>query len=109
MEVCAEENIHAQLGFRTSQQMRHDFHPRRLPANFELHLHPLPLAIGKVTFIRKVRTSGRITVLGVKVFVGKRRKGHYVRAVLYTRTRLLKIYDHTHKLIKQVDYPIRGA
>jgi putative transposase len=108
MEVCVQENIHAHLGFRTPQQARRSLHPRRLPANFNEHLHPLPIATGKVTFIRQVRTSGRITVLGVKVRVGKRRKGHYVRAVLYTRTRTLKVYDHANKLIKQVVYPMRG-
>ncbi len=109
MEVCFQENVHAHLGFRTSQQVRHSLQPRRLPANFDQHLRPMPLAVGKITFIRKVRTSGCIPILGVKVQVGKRRKGRYVRAVLYTRTRMLKIYDHTNKLIKQIDYPIRGA
>lgn len=108
MEVCFRQNIHAHLGFQTPQQVRRPFHPRRLPANFKRHLQPLPIAVGKVSFIRKVRRSGRITVLGVKVRVGKRWQGRYVCAVLYTRTAMLQIY-HAHQRIKEANFPIRGA
>lgn len=108
MEVCLHEHIHPQLGFRTSGETRRGFHPRHLPANFTHHLRPMPIAVGKVSFIRKVRRSGRITILAVKVYVGKRWCGRYVWASLYTRTAQLKIY-HTGRLIKTVPYPIRGA
>ena len=108
MEVCFREHLHPHLGFRTSQQVRRPFHPRRLPANFKRHLQPLPIAVGKVTFIRKVRRSGRITILGVKVRVGKRWQGRYVCAVLYTRNAMLKIYQ-AHQRIKEVNFSIRGS
>jgi hypothetical protein len=106
MDICFREHVHAQRGFQTSQQLRRSLHPRRLPANFDHHRQRMPIAVGKITFMRKVRRSGRITILGVKVFVGKRKAGHYVRAVLYTRTATLKIYLQS-KFIKQVDFPIR--
>jgi hypothetical protein len=108
MEVCFREHVHPQLGFRTSCEVRRDLHPRRLPANFQAHLQPMPVAIGKITFIRKVRRSGRITILGVKIRVGKRLSGRYLQAILYTRNAKLKIH-HGHKLIKIVDFPIRGV
>lgn len=87
--------------------MRKGLHLRRLPRSFKEHRGELPIATGKVIFIRRVRRSGRITILKVKVLVGKRRRGQYVRAVLCTRTQTLKIYHHS-KLIKELDYPIRG-
>ena len=107
MQVCRDEHIHPHLGYRTTAQVRRQISLRRLPANFRVHRRPLPIATGRVTFIRRVRRSGRITVLNVRVLVGKRRHGQYVRAVLFTRTRKLKLYLHT-KLVKEIDYPIRG-
>jgi transposase-like protein len=108
MEVCFKEHIHPHLGFGTPQQVRRGLAVRRLPANFQRHQQPLPVTVGKVTFLRKVRRSGRITVLGVAVRVGRRWKGRYVRATLYTRNATLKIYL-AGRLVKQVAYPLRGA
>jgi len=108
MEVCFREHIHPHLEFRTPQQVRRSFHPRRLPANFKRHLQPLPIAVGKVIFIRKVRRSGRITILGVKVHVGKRWRGRYVCATLLTRNAMLRVY-HARQWIKDVVYPLRGS
>lgn len=108
MEVCFQEHVHPHLGFRTPKEVRRSLHPQRLPANFKQHLQPLPIPTGKVTFIRKVRRSGRITVLDVKVHVSKRLKGRYVRATLYTRTAKLKIYNG-RDLVKQLNFPIRGS
>ncbi len=107
-EVCYREHLHPELGFRTTHEVRRHLHPRRLPANFKAHLQPMPIAVGKITFIRRVRRSGRITLLGVKVRVGKRWQGRYVRAALYTRNAQVKIH-HGDRLIKTVSYPIRGA
>jgi hypothetical protein len=70
-------------------------------------LQPLPVAIGRVAFIRRVRPSGRITVLGVKFKIGKRLAHHYVSAKLYTRSMTLKVYHHG-RLIKQFDFPFVG-
>jgi hypothetical protein len=108
MEVCFQQNVHAHLEFRTPQQVRRSFHPRRLPANFKQHLQPLPIAVGKVIFIRKVRRSGRITILGMKIRVGKRWQGQYVCATLFTRNAMLKICQGRNP-IKEVRFHIRGS
>ncbi len=108
MEVCFKEHVHPHLGFQTSQQVRRSLHPRKLPANFKRHLQLLPIAVGKILFIRKVRRSGRITILGVKVRVGKRWQGRYVCATLYTGSAVLKI-RYNHCPIKEVDFTIRWS
>jgi len=107
MDTCFQENIHPALNFQTTAQVRHSFTPRTLPHNFRRHLQPLPIAIGRVTFLRRVRASGRITVLGVKFKVGKRLAHQYVSATLYTRTMILKTYSHG-RLIKHFDFPFVG-
>jgi putative transposase len=106
MTVCNTEHLHPALGFQTAAHMRQRLNPRRLPANFDQHRRRLPVPVGKVTFLRQVRASGRITILNVALKVGKRRAGHYVRATLYTRTHRLKVY-HDRQLIKQLTYPLR--
>jgi hypothetical protein len=108
MEVCSREHVHPHLGFRTAWEVRRSLRPRTLPADFKRHLEPLPIAVGKITFMRKVRISGRVTILNMKVRVGKRWHGYYIRAVLYTRNAHLKIY-HGNRLVKELDFPIRGT
>jgi hypothetical protein len=49
----------------------------------------LPLAAGRVSFIRRVRSSGRITLLNEKFFVGRRRRGQYVWATIFTKRQQL--------------------
>jgi hypothetical protein len=80
---------------------------RTLPHNFRRHLQPLPVAVGHVTFTRRVRTLGRITILGVRFKVGKRLAHQYVSATLYTRTMIVKIHSHG-QLIKQFDFSFVG-
>jgi transposase InsO family protein len=105
MQVCQHEHIHPHLGFQTAAQIRRPLQLRRLPSHFDAHRQPMPIATGKITFIRKVRLSGRITVLATKVKVGKRWRGRYVRATLYTRTEKLKIY-HACKLLKELPFSL---
>jgi putative transposase len=99
MHTCNSEHIHPQLNFQTTTQVRRGLARRSLPHNFTAHRQPLPVATGRVVFIRHVRPSGRITVLGLKYTVGKRWAGHYVVATLYTRTMTLKIH-HQHRLLR---------
>jgi hypothetical protein len=44
----------------------------------------LPLAEGRVTFIRRVSTTGTVTVLSQTFPVGKRHRGLYLRLVVDT-------------------------
>lgn len=107
MDVCFHEHIHPHLNFQTTAQIRKHLSPRTLPHNFCQHLQPLPVAIGRVTFLRRVRPSGRITLLGVKFKVGKRLAHQYVSAVLYSRTMIIKVHSRG-RLLKQFDFPFIG-
>ena len=107
MTTCWEEHIHPNLNFQTTAQIRRDLTRRTLPRQFSEQRQPLPVAIGRVVFIRRVRPSGRITILGVKFNVGKRLAHHYVLARLYTRTMTLKVYDRGC-LLKQFNFPFVG-
>jgi len=107
MATCYREQLHPNLGFRTTAQVRQTLTKRSLPHDFRWHLQSLPVAIGRVSFIRRVRPSGRITVLGVKFKVGKRLTHQYVSAKLYTRSMTLKVHTRG-RLIRQFDFPFIG-
>lgn len=107
MHTCCNEHIHPPLNFQTTAQVRRGAVIRTLPHNFRAHLQPLPVSVGRVIFVRRVRPSGRITLLGVKYRVGKRWAHHYVIATLYTRTMTVKIH-HQRCLLRQGDFPFVG-
>lgn len=107
MTTCFHEHIHPHLAFQTTAQVRHGLHARTLPSTFQAHQHPLPVAIGCVVFLRRVRGSGCITILGGQFRVGKRLAHHYITARLYTRTMLLKVYAHG-RLLKHFAFPFVG-
>jgi len=107
MTTCFNEHLHPPLNFQTTAQVRRGLTVRKLPHNFAAHQQPLPVSIGQVVFIRRVRPSGRITLLGVKYRVGKGWAHHYVVATLYTRTMTVKI-RHQQRLLRQADFPFVG-
>ena len=96
------QHPHQRLGYQTSAEVRRGQPLRKLPNNFTLP-DKLPLAEGRVSFIRQVRPSGRITLLNEKFFVGRRLRGQYVWATLFTKTQKLTIY-HRGRLIKVFNY-----
>ena len=89
--MANHQHPHQRLGYHTSAEIRRGQPLRQLPNNFALP-KKLPLAAGRVSFIRRVRRSGRITILNEKFFVGRRLRGHYVWATIFTKTQTLKIY-----------------
>lgn len=107
MNTCFHEQIHPHLNFQTTAQVRRTLAARTLPHNFRAHQQPLPVTIGRVVFIRRVRRSGRITVLGVKFRVGKRFAHQYVSTTLYTRTMTVTVH-HRGRLLKQFAFPFVG-
>jgi len=107
MSTCWTEHIHPRLNFQTTAQVRRALTTRTLPHDFNGHRQPLPVAIGRVAFIRRVRPSGRITILGIKFNVGKRLAHHDILARLYTRTMTLKVY-YQGRLLKQFVFPFVG-
>jgi hypothetical protein len=55
---------------------------QKLPASFVVPTGRLPLAEGRVTFLRRVSMAGTVTVLSQTFRVGKRHRGLYLRLVV---------------------------
>jgi putative transposase len=76
-----------------------------LRSGYNWRIRNLQLVKGKVTFIRLVRKSGRITLTGDDKFrVGKKHKWQYVRAIVNVHKKRLDFYL-MDKWIKSVAYP----
>jgi transposase InsO family protein len=105
MTSVNEEHVHPKLGHRTSAQYRTSKQLRKLPADFNVEGPKLPIAVGKVSFIRLVSAQGTINVLGQQFKVGKRVKFQYVKATIYTGPQTLKIY-HRGRLCKALPYKL---
>jgi transposase len=74
------------------------------PANYDWRTRDLRLLKGKVTFIRFVRKSGRITVTARdKFLIGKKYKWHYVMAVVDVARKRLNVICQD-KRIRSFDY-----
>jgi transposase InsO family protein len=100
-----EQHVHPQLGYRTPAQYRQAKRLRVLPANFSIDGKKISICVGKVTFIRLVSAEGNINILGQRFKIGKRLKFQYVKATLYTRYQVLKVY-YKGRLVKQFDYEL---
>jgi len=76
-----------------------------LRSGYDWRKRNLQLVTGKVTFIRLVRKSGRITLTGDdKFLVGKRYKWQYVQAIVNAQKKRLDFYG-MGKWIKSIAYP----
>ena len=64
----------------------------KLPARFVVPTERLPLAEGRVTFIRRVSVAGTVTVLSQSFWVGKKHKGLCLRLVIDTGRGRLTAY-----------------
>ena len=87
---------------------------RHLPDNFCLgaYIDPkgnlkLPIAKGKVSFIRKVDSHGRIEVNGFPYFIRKKLERQYVVATIFTHSKKL-VVTHENEIIKSFTFPIKG-
>ena len=98
------QHVHPRLGGLTPEQYRRRRKLQKLPPRFRVPTEPLPLAAGRVTFIRQVTPNGNIHLLGLTFKVGKRQKGHYVKAVLDTQRQHLTIYLNG-RVFKRWPYP----
>jgi len=87
---------------------------RHIPKGFNLekykdsngHLN-LPIAKGRVSFIRKIDSHGRIEVNGVTYFIRKKLEGQYVIATIFTHRKRL-VVKQDNKIIKSFSFPIKG-
>ena len=91
-EAVNTQHVHPRLGGQTPAQHRRGLRLQKLPASFAVPTARLPLAAGRVTFIRRVRVAGTVTVLSQSFRVGKRHRGLYLRLVIDTGRGWLTAY-----------------
>lgn len=101
-----EQHVHQHLGFKTPLQFRRSKRFRKLPANFTLDFGKIPVAAGKLTFVRWVPAHGYVDILGESVKVGRRLRYEYVKVLLDTVTQSLKVYRNGH-LVKHIPFKLR--
>jgi putative transposase len=86
------QHVHPRLGGLTPAQHRRGLRLQKLPPGFVVPTGRLPLAGGRVTFIRRVSPAGTVSVLSQSFRVGKRHKGLYLRLVMDTGRGWLTAY-----------------
>src|SRR5438067_9243432 len=91
-EAVNTQHVHPRLGGQTPAQHRRGLRLQKLPANFVVPTGRLPLADGRVTFIRRVSVAGTVTVLSQAYRGGKRHRGLYLRLVMDTGRGWLTAY-----------------
>ena len=91
-EAVNTQHVHPRLGGKTPAQHRRGLRLQKLPASFVVPTGRLPLAAGRVTFIRRVSVAGTVTVLSQSFRVGKRHRGLYLRMVVDTGRGRLTAY-----------------
>jgi transposase InsO family protein len=104
-EAVNTQHVHPRLGGQTPAQHRRGLRLQKLPASFVVPTQRLPLAEGRVTFIRRVSLAGTVTVLSQAFRVGKRHKGLYLRLVIDTRRGKLTAYLNG-RVIKRWPYKL---
>lgn len=108
MTSANETHTHQNLGFKTSTQFRRTKRLRMLPADFHLDFDHIPLAVGKVIFIRLVNQTGSVSILDEVVKIGRRFRFQYVKAVVETHPQRLKVYCNG-RLIKSITFQLRAS
>jgi putative transposase len=91
-EAVNTQHAHPRLGGQTPAQHRRGLRLQKLPASFVVPTGRLPLAEGRVTFIRRVSLAGTVTVLSQTFRVGQRHRGLYLRLVIDTGRGRLTAY-----------------
>src|SRR3954469_25983062 len=91
-EAVNTQHVHPRLGGQTPAQHRRGLRLKKLPPSFVVPTGRLPLAAGRVTFIRRVSVAGTVSVLSQSFRVGKRHRGLYLRLVLDTGRGYLTAY-----------------
>ncbi len=91
-EAVNTQHVHPRLRGQTPAQHRRGLRLRKLPASFVVPTDRLPLAEGRVTFIRRVTVTGTIRVLSQVFLVCRRHRGLYLRLVVDTGRGWLTAY-----------------
>jgi len=88
----------------TPAQYRRRCKLQKLPATYAIPTELLPIAAGRISFIRQVTLNGKVHLLSQTFNVGKRLKGEYVKVVLDTRRGQLTAYRQG-RIFKRWPYP----
>jgi putative transposase len=91
-EAVNIQHAHPRLGGMTPAAHRRGLRLRKLPGSFVVPTNRLPLAAGRVTFIRRVSVAGTVTLLSQSFRIGKRHRGLYLRLVVDTGRGTLTAY-----------------
>lgn len=103
-ETVNTQHVHRRLGGLTPAQYRRRCKLQKLPAHYAMPLELLPIAAGRVIFIRQVTPKGNVHLLSQTFQVGKRLKGEYVKIVLDTQRAHLTAYRRG-RVFKRWPYP----
>jgi hypothetical protein len=106
-EAVNTQHVHPRLGGQTPAQHRRGLRLQKLPARFVVPTGRLPLAEGRVTFIRRVSVAGTVTVLSQTFRVGKRHRGLYLRLVVDTGRGWLTAYLNG-RVLQRWPYELRN-
>ncbi len=104
-EAVNTQHVHPRLGGLTPAQHRRGLRLQKLPQRFVVPTTALPVAAGRVIFIRRVSAAGTVSVLSQSYRVGKRHRGLYLKLVLDTQRGRLSAYLDG-KLLKRWDYKL---
>jgi len=88
----------------TPAQYRRRCQLHKLPPEYVIPTELLPMAAGRITFIRQVTLNGKVHLLSQTFQVGKRLKGEYVKVVLDIRRGHLTVYRQG-RIFKRWPYP----
>ncbi len=106
-EAVNTQHVHPRLGGQTPAQHRRGLRLQKLPASFVVPTGRLPLAEGRVTFIRRVSVAGTVTVRSQSYRVGKRHRGLYLRLVVDTGRGWLTAYLNG-RVLQRWPYKLRN-
>ena len=103
-ETVNDQHVQRRLAGMTPAQHRRRLKLRKLPTSYRIPTEPLPIAAGRITFIRQVTAHGNVHLLSQTFKVGKRLKWEYVKVVLDTQRAQLTVYRHG-RVFKRWPYP----
>jgi hypothetical protein len=103
-ETVNTQHVQRRLGGLTPDQYRRRKKLQKLPPRFIVSTDALPIAAGRVTFIRQVTIHGKIHLLSQTFSVGKRLKHQFIKVVLDTQHAHLTVYVKG-RIFKRWAYP----
>jgi len=103
-QTVNDQHVQQRLSGLTPTQHRRRRKLRKLPTGYRIPTEPLPIAVGRISFIRQVTVHGNVHLLSQTFKVGKRCKWEYVKVILDTRRAQLTVYRHG-RVFKRWPYP----